>query len=245
MWIFHSLWIVFLETSWCFDLSSRSLGHVMFSFAGNAQEAGAGGRSGAAGIPLHGSRERKHHVTKASRWEVETSWSFKKYDPKWVKNSHFNIMNIGSNNSFSNGTMMFSIPTRRVGYSFQNKGANHVMQDWDRHSSVSQMKSPLGWWVWRVLFDACEFDADQLGASHCDAMPVWRATVWRVFPVWRVSVWRAVVWRILEWQSTARRTFYATRNDIVDEIVMCDIIMVIILCVIYFQILLRFSISIL
>ena len=42
--------------------------------------------------------------------------------------------------------------------------------------------------VWRVLFDACEFDADQLGASHCDAMPVWRATVWRVFPVWRVSV---------------------------------------------------------
>ena len=63
-----------------FDLSSRSLGHVMFSFAGTAQEAGAG-------IPVHGgvnrdtscprsttsscflssSRERKHHVTKASR----------------------------------------------------------------------------------------------------------------------------------------------------------------------------------
>ena len=71
--------------------------------------------------------------------------------------------------------------------------------------------------VWRVLFDACEFDADQLGASHCDAIPVWRATVWRVFPVWRVSVWRAAVWRVLEWQSTARRTFYATRNDIVDD----------------------------
>ena len=35
--------------------------------------------------------------------------------------------------------------------------------------------------VWRVLFDACEFDADQLGASHYDAMLVWRATVWRVF----------------------------------------------------------------
>ena len=32
--------------------SCRSLGHVMFSFAGNAQEAGAGGRSGAAGIPV-------------------------------------------------------------------------------------------------------------------------------------------------------------------------------------------------
>ena len=35
-----------------FDLSSRSLGHVVFSFAGTAQEAGAGGRSGAAGIPV-------------------------------------------------------------------------------------------------------------------------------------------------------------------------------------------------
>ena len=42
MWVFHSLWIVFLETSWRFDLSSRSLGHVMFSFAGNAKKAGAG-----------------------------------------------------------------------------------------------------------------------------------------------------------------------------------------------------------
>ena len=29
-----------------------SLGHVMFSFTGTAQEAGAGGRSGAAGIPV-------------------------------------------------------------------------------------------------------------------------------------------------------------------------------------------------
>ena len=47
MWIFHSLWIVFV------------------------------------------SRER-NHVTKASRWEVEESWSFNKNDPKWVKNSHFN-----------------------------------------------------------------------------------------------------------------------------------------------------------
>ena len=27
MWICHSLWIVFLETSWRFDLSTRSLGH--------------------------------------------------------------------------------------------------------------------------------------------------------------------------------------------------------------------------
>ena len=37
--------------------------------------------------------------------------------------------------------------------------------------------------VWRVLFDACDFDADQSGASHRDPMAVWRATVWRVFPV--------------------------------------------------------------
>ena len=61
--------------------STRSLGHVMFSFAGTAQEAGAGGRSGAAGVPVHGSlmafslciygflsssRKGKHHVTKTS-----------------------------------------------------------------------------------------------------------------------------------------------------------------------------------
>ena len=39
------------------------------------------------------SRDR-NHVTKASRWELETSWSFNTNDPKWVKNSHFNIMNI-------------------------------------------------------------------------------------------------------------------------------------------------------
>ena len=42
----------------------------MFSFTGTAQEAGAGGGSGAAGIPVHGSlmgsRERKHHLTKTS-----------------------------------------------------------------------------------------------------------------------------------------------------------------------------------
>ena len=35
---FHTLWIVLLETSRCFDLSSRSLDHVMFCFAGTAQE---------------------------------------------------------------------------------------------------------------------------------------------------------------------------------------------------------------
>ena len=46
---------MFLETSRRFDLSSRSLGHMMFSFMGNAQEAGAGGRSGATGITVHGS----------------------------------------------------------------------------------------------------------------------------------------------------------------------------------------------
>ena len=34
------------ETSRRFGFSTRSLGHVMFSFAGTAQEAGAGGRSG-------------------------------------------------------------------------------------------------------------------------------------------------------------------------------------------------------
>ena len=40
----------------------------MFSFAGTAQEAGAGGRSGAAALGWEDfSRERKHHVTKASR----------------------------------------------------------------------------------------------------------------------------------------------------------------------------------
>ena len=42
---------MFLETSRRFDLSTGSLGHMMFSFAGTAQEAEAGGRSGAAGIP--------------------------------------------------------------------------------------------------------------------------------------------------------------------------------------------------
>ena len=46
---------MFLETSRRFDHSSRSLGHVMFYFPGTAQEAGAGGRLGAAGIPVHGS----------------------------------------------------------------------------------------------------------------------------------------------------------------------------------------------
>ena len=51
----YLLWIVFLETSRRFDLSSRSIGHVMFYFPGTAQEAGAGGRSGVAGIPVHGS----------------------------------------------------------------------------------------------------------------------------------------------------------------------------------------------
>ena len=35
-----------------FGFSTRSLGHVMFSFAGTAQKAGAGGRSGAVGIPV-------------------------------------------------------------------------------------------------------------------------------------------------------------------------------------------------
>ena len=85
MWFFHSLWIMFLETLRRFDLSSGSLGHVMFSFAGTAQEAGAGGRwtvnrdtscprSTTGSCFLSSSREGKHHVTKASgvmcRWYV-------------------------------------------------------------------------------------------------------------------------------------------------------------------------------
>ena len=44
----------FCETSRRFDLSSRSLGHVIFSWE-TAKEAGAGGISGAAGSPVHGS----------------------------------------------------------------------------------------------------------------------------------------------------------------------------------------------
>ena len=102
-WIhFNSLWIVFWNYSRRFGFSSRSLGHVMFSFAGTAQEAGAGGRSVAVGIPVRSSlmgrfslckqllsffcssRERKHYVAKTSRWEAETSWRISKYDPKWV-----------------------------------------------------------------------------------------------------------------------------------------------------------------
>ena len=46
---------MFLKLSRRFGFSTKTLGHVMFSFAGTAQEAGAGGRSGAAGIPVHGS----------------------------------------------------------------------------------------------------------------------------------------------------------------------------------------------
>ena len=72
---FDSLWNVFWNDTRRFGFSTRSLGHVMFSFLGNAQEAGAGGRSGASGIPVVGSllgrflgisREVKHHVTKTS-----------------------------------------------------------------------------------------------------------------------------------------------------------------------------------
>ena len=46
---------MFLKLSRRFGFSTRSLGHMMFSFVGTAQEAGAGGRSGAVGIPVHGS----------------------------------------------------------------------------------------------------------------------------------------------------------------------------------------------
>ena len=40
-YLFNSLWIVFES----FGFSSRGLGHVMFRFAGIAQEAGADGRA--------------------------------------------------------------------------------------------------------------------------------------------------------------------------------------------------------
>ena len=42
---------MFFETSRRFSFSTRSLGHVMFSFAGTAQEAGARGRSGGSWYP--------------------------------------------------------------------------------------------------------------------------------------------------------------------------------------------------
>ena len=42
---------MFLKLSRCFDFSTRSLGHVMFSFAGTAQETGTGGRSGGSWYP--------------------------------------------------------------------------------------------------------------------------------------------------------------------------------------------------
>ena len=46
---------MFLKLSRRFGFSTRGLGHVFFSFVGTAQEAGAGGRSEATGIPVHGS----------------------------------------------------------------------------------------------------------------------------------------------------------------------------------------------
>ena len=60
------------ETSRRFGFSARSLGHVMFSFSETSQ------------FYL-----RSRNVVK-----------FQKHDPKSVNNSHFNIMNIGSNNTF-------------------------------------------------------------------------------------------------------------------------------------------------
>ena len=39
--------------------------------------------------------------------------------------------------------------------SVQNKGARYVMQDWDRHTSVSQMKLSLGWCTLHEHFPAC------------------------------------------------------------------------------------------
>ena len=132
MWFFHSLWIVFLETSRRFDLSSRSQCHRTLCFTWQHQSANQRatmyqkksershihkekrsindpwtGIPAAPDLPpaqscfLSSSRERIHHVSKTSIWDVETSWSFKKHNPKWVKKSHFNIMNIGSNNTLS------------------------------------------------------------------------------------------------------------------------------------------------
>ena len=44
--IVYSLWIMFLKLSRRFGFSNRSIGHVVFSFAGTAQEVGAGVRWG-------------------------------------------------------------------------------------------------------------------------------------------------------------------------------------------------------
>ena len=87
MWInSYSFWIEFWNDSRCFGFSTRSVGHVMFSFAGL--------RTGITDTPDHlgtsscflgSSREGKHHVTKTSSWEAETSWIVSKLDPKWVK----------------------------------------------------------------------------------------------------------------------------------------------------------------
>ena len=44
-----------------------------------------GPRSTTSSCFLGSSRERKHHMNKASRWEAETLWRVSKYDPKWVK----------------------------------------------------------------------------------------------------------------------------------------------------------------
>ena len=92
------------KSSQRFGFSSRSLGHVMFWFAVTAQEAGAGGRSGATGVLVRGSlngsyREPKHQVTKASTWEAETS-NFE-IRSKVSSNLVTSIWYIGSYNFFS------------------------------------------------------------------------------------------------------------------------------------------------
>ena len=95
---FTHLGSFFLETSRRFDLSSRSLGHVMWKKQYTLRKAPhqwtvnrdtSCPRSTTSSCFLSSSRERKHHVTKASRWEVETSWSFKKKRSKVSKKITF------------------------------------------------------------------------------------------------------------------------------------------------------------
>ena len=77
---------IFETLSQCFDFSARSLGHVKVWLAEIAQEARNTPlwwtanrdtsclRSTTRSYFLGSSHEPKHHVTKASSWEVETLW---------------------------------------------------------------------------------------------------------------------------------------------------------------------------
>ena len=100
-WInFDSLWIVFWNSSWRFGFSTRSVGHVMFSFVGTAQEAVAvyikkkphqwttNKDTNCPDLPpapaswAVPANENITHVFKTTRCEAETAWIVSKYDPK-------------------------------------------------------------------------------------------------------------------------------------------------------------------